>query len=106
MQEREPAAGPDPLPYAEVTDDGYAVRAAETFTAREYGPALLLSGDCPRCGHPISWPLVDAVYKNVTPVPSADADHRAVLCTCESEHPARPAGRSGCGAYWTLEVER
>ncbi|MFI6264176.1 hypothetical protein [Micromonospora sp. NPDC051006] len=105
MQDREPAAGPGPLPYAEVTDDGYAVWAAETFTAREYGPAVLLSGDCPRCRHPSTYPVVEHVYKHVAPSPSDDPGYRTVLCACEAEHPARPAGLTGCGAYWTLLLE-
>ncbi|MEV1330038.1 hypothetical protein AB0J20_10730 [Micromonospora costi] len=106
MQDREPAAGP--LPYAEVTDDGYAARAAETFTAREFGPAVLLSGDCPRCRHPITVPVVDEVYRHEVAGAGDDPGYRTLLCTCEADHPARPAGLSGCGAYWTLllEVER
>ncbi|TDC28597.1 hypothetical protein E1211_27580 [Micromonospora sp. 15K316] len=103
MHDREPAA--DALPYAEVTDDGYAVRAAETFTVREFGPALLLSGDCPRCRHPVTFPVVDHVYRHGSAIPPGDPGYRTVLCTCDAEHPGRPAGPAGCGAYWTLRLE-
>ncbi|WBB67345.1 hypothetical protein [Micromonospora sp. WMMD812] len=108
MQDREPTAGAGPLPYAEVTDDGYAARAAQTFTVREFGPAVLLSGDCPRCRHPITCPIVDEVYKHDGPPAPAGGDYRTVLCTCDAAHPGQPAALSGCGAYWTLllEVER
>ncbi|MEV6811751.1 hypothetical protein [Micromonospora sp. NPDC051296] len=103
MQGREPAAGP--LPYAEITDEGYAVRVAETFTVQEYGPAVLLNGDCPRCQHPISCPIVNHVYRWSGPGTSGDSGYRTVLCTCEGVHPARPDGLTGCGAYWTLRLE-
>ena len=26
------------------------------------------------------------------------------MCTCEDDHPNRPEGLSGCGAYWTLTI--
>ncbi|WP_433529117.1 hypothetical protein ACQPYA_22715 [Micromonospora sp. CA-263727] len=103
MQGGEPAAGP--LPYAETTDDGYAARVAETFTVREFGPAVLLVGDCPRCQHPISCPVVDHVYRSDAPGGSDDPGYRTVLCTCEADHPSRPEWLTGCGAYWTLRLE-
>jgi len=27
-----------------------------------------------------------------------------MMCTCEDEHPQRPEGASGCGAFWTLTI--
>jgi hypothetical protein len=28
----------------------------------------------------------------------------AVLCTSSSDHPGRPEGAVGCGAYWMTEI--
>ncbi|MBX7264627.1 hypothetical protein KIF24_00165 [Micromonospora sp. Llam7] len=104
VQGAEPAA--EPLPYAEVTDAGYAARVAETFTVRQFGPAVLLDGDCPRCQHPITCPIVGEVYRREEEAPTtADSGYRTVLCGCAADHPARPDGLTGCGAYWTLLLE-
>jgi hypothetical protein len=103
VQGREPAA--QPLPYAEVTDEGYATRVAETFSVRQFGPAVLLSGDCPRCQHPISCPIVDEVYRREVPESAGDPGYRTLLCSCAVDHPARPDGLTGCGAYWTVTLE-
>jgi hypothetical protein len=36
---------------------------------------------------------------------AAEAGHKEpMMCTCEDEHPNRPEGFSGCGAYWTLTI--
>ncbi|WP_139218006.1 hypothetical protein [Micromonospora phaseoli] len=102
-QIREPAA--EPLPYAEVTDGEYAARVAQAFTARQFGPAVLLSGDCPRCQHPIVCPIVGEIYRRDAPETSSDPGYRTLLCSCAADHPARPDGLTGCGAYWTLSME-
>ncbi|MFF5057233.1 hypothetical protein ACFY1S_29005 [Micromonospora sp. NPDC000663] len=93
------------LPYAEVTDEAYSVRAAADFTVRQFAFAVQLSGRCPRCDHPTTSTLVDALYRRNAPATVPDADYRAVLCECEADHPARPAGSRGCGAYWTVRLE-
>ena len=36
--------------------------------------------------------------------PGADAADVLLYCRCDDDHPRRPAGRQGCGAYWTLNV--
>ncbi|MEV4758493.1 hypothetical protein AB0J86_25775 [Micromonospora sp. NPDC049559] len=102
----------DRLPYAEVTEPGYAERAAATFQAARPAPGtLLLTGPCPRCGTVIQVPVVDGVYKTTgrfrvggrrEPAPSERLE--PLICTCEEEHPGRPAGRAGCGAYWLLRI--
>ena len=101
MRDDEPATGL--LPYAEVTDEAYAARAAVDFTAQEFEYAVVLSGRCPRCDHPSTTTLVDEVYRR--DVQALDPGYRTVLCECEAEHPPRPDGRRGCGAYWTLRLE-
>ncbi|MEV2241398.1 hypothetical protein [Micromonospora sp. NPDC049891] len=103
MRGREPVA--EPLPYAEVTDDGYATRVAETFSVRRYGPAVLLSGDCPRCQHPITCPIVGEVYRREASQAPVDPGYRTLLCSCAADHPTRPDGLAGCGAYWTVTLE-
>jgi hypothetical protein len=34
-----------------------------------------------------------------------DADTvEPMLCTCDDDHPHRPEGRKGCGAYWNFII--
>ncbi|WP_406078902.1 hypothetical protein [Micromonospora sp. NBC_00858] len=103
MRDDEPAAGV--LPYAEVTDEAYAAQTAASFTVREFEFAVLLSGRCPRCDHTTTSTVVDELYRRDTPAAAQDPGYRTVLCECETDHPARPAGLRGCGAYWTLRLE-
>ncbi|KAB1935319.1 hypothetical protein F8271_21835 [Micromonospora sp. ALFpr18c] len=103
MGDDEPAAGA--LPYAEVTDEAYAARAAAGFAVREFEFAVQLSGRCPRCDHSMTSTLVDGLYRRDASVVASDPDYRTVLCECEADHPARPLGLRGCGAHWTLRLE-
>lgn len=84
---------PAPLPYAEVTDEAYAREAAATFTVREFDAAVVLSGGCPRCQDPITFTLVDAVFRRDAPPaplapdgPTASTPDRTTVGT-----PDRPA---------------
>ncbi|MCX5066287.1 hypothetical protein OOJ91_10405 [Micromonospora lupini] len=101
MRDDEP--GSSPLPYAEVTDEAYATQAAAGFQPQEFEFAVVLSGRCPRCDHPSTTTLVDEVYRKDAATP--DTGYRTLLCECDAEHPGRPAGLRGCGAYWTLWLE-
>ncbi|GAA2195392.1 hypothetical protein [Micromonospora lupini] len=101
MRDDEPVSSP--LPYAEVTDEAYATQAAAGFQPQEFEFAVVLSGRCPRCDHPSTTTLVDEVYRKDVAAP--DPGYRTLLCECEVEHPGRPAGLRGCGAYWTLWLE-
>ncbi|WP_405430732.1 hypothetical protein [Micromonospora sp. NBC_00617] len=101
MRDDEPVSSP--LPYAEVTDEAYATQAAAGFRPQEFEFAVVLSGRCPRCGHPSTTTLVDEVYRKDATAP--DPGYRTLLCECAAEHPGRPAGLRGCGAYWTLWLE-
>jgi hypothetical protein len=89
-----------PLPYAEVTDDAYAAEAAATLTVSEFGPAVVLSGGCPRCHDPFTFTLVNEVFRGETPGPAPVYD--TIFCTCLADHPQRADGQAGCGAYWTV----
>lgn len=102
----------DHLPYVEITEDDYAERAAGTFHASRPAPGtLLLTGPCPRCHTEIRVPVVDGVYKGVgrfrlgagrEPVQSERLE--PMICICDEQHPGRPTGRAGCGAYWLLRI--
>ncbi|WP_131740046.1 hypothetical protein [Actinomadura roseirufa] len=101
-----------PLPYAETTDAEYARLVARTFTTAETRPGtLILSGPCPRCSAPIDIPVVTEVFRarrsrsGGSGGGSGDGPRvEPMACTCDEEHPARPEGVQGCGAYWTLLV--
>ena len=97
-----------PLPYVETTEEEYARLVARTFTVAEPQPGtLVLSGPCPRCSAPIDIPIVTEVFRaGRVRGGRAEGGRRAepMACTCEEEHPDRPDGLHGCGAYWTLLV--
>ena len=100
-----------PLPYAETTNDEYARLVARTFTAAEPHPGtLVLSGPCPRCTAPIDIPVVTEVFRDRRSRRPDRADREPLVepmaCTCDEDHPDRPDGLQGCGAYWTLLVPR
>lgn len=110
---------PAPLPYAEVTDEAYAREAAVTFTVREFDAAVVLSGGCPRCQDPITFTLVDAVFRRDAPPapppapdgPAADTPDRpgaggtvepaTVPAPREATAPAAPTYRT---VFCTCEV--
>lgn len=99
---------PELLPYVEATHPDYARLAAPTFTADEIEPGILqLSGRCPRCAVDIEVTLVDRIYRgagDAHPPSDDDAgdqpDPEPIICNCSEDHPNRPPGRVGCGAYW------
>jgi hypothetical protein len=104
----------EPLPYLEITNEDYGRLAARDFTVEEVrSGTLILRGPCPRCQAPLEVPVVStivrhrsfggSVWRRVDPVPAAD-QVEPMMCTCEDEHPNRPDGRYGCGAYWTVTI--
>ena len=104
-----------PLPYKAITDDTYAVDAAKSFSVTELGHGtLVLRGPCPRCRALIDIPVVSSIFRSSWSVGSwlrarapktAEAGHKEpMMCTCEGDHPNRPEGHKGCGAYWTLTI--
>jgi hypothetical protein len=99
------------LPYDEVTDGFYSATATTTFTAFEAGPGTVqLTGPCPRCGTVIEVSVVSGIYKSVRrlrrtqPRPPPATRVAPVICTCVDDHPGRPEGKVGCGAYWLLSL--
>ncbi|MET9269611.1 hypothetical protein [Kribbella sp. NPDC003557] len=115
------------VPYREVSEPGYAERAAGTFVIENFGVGTsLLGGRCPRCDASIEVPLVDDVFRGdlsgrpggVTRPggtsrpggpggpdgPATRSRSVPIICTCTEVHPGRPADRVGCGAYWIFDV--
>ncbi|MEV4693556.1 hypothetical protein AB0K27_20935 [Micromonospora echinospora] len=103
-----------PKPYLEITEDSYASFAAEHFKVEELKPeTLVLRGPCPRCGGVMEAPVVDSIFRSMRGIrfwrrqspPAAAKSHvEPMMCDCSEDHPDRPDGRSGCGAYWTLTI--
>lgn len=92
------------VPYREVTDAEFSVRAAETFTAERLDPGvLLLAGPCPRCAAVISIPIFNQVFRQGGTV-GTGRRLETVMCTCGEPHQDRPDAYLGCGAYWTFEL--
>ncbi|MFE2579221.1 hypothetical protein [Streptomyces sp. NPDC059378] len=96
------------VPYEEITEDAYSdafVHGARAIPTRR---GVLLDGGCPRCAGQMSYPLVDKVFRSPLPsaaqVPATDSKVVALLCTCPEDHPARPDGERGCGAYWNITL--
>ncbi|KUN79275.1 hypothetical protein [Streptomyces griseoruber] len=96
----------DPVPYEEGSSQGYSERAADRFElvrhARRY---LVASGPCPRCNAHLEIPIVtEAVRALGNGGPASGGTEVPMYCECEGEHPGRPDGEEGCGAYWLLVV--
>lgn len=103
----------EPLPYLEITDEDYGRRAANEFTVEEFrSDTLILRGPCPRCRAPLEIPVVGTVVHRASfgrPWRRPDRPQTAeqvepMMCICEDDHPNRPDGRHGCGAYWTVTI--
>lgn len=105
-----------PLPYQETTAVEFGQHVVRTFTVTEPRPGtLILSGRCPRCAAAIDVPVVNGVFRSLRPRlgrrrtegrPGTASQSRVelMMCTCDEDHPDRPAGRYGCGAYWSVRV--
>jgi hypothetical protein len=90
--------------------DMTSAQAAE-FVVERYERDDLIVGRCPSCGHSMTAPLFDEVFRarrfpwrRETQTPAGDPGI-PMVCTCEGDqHPGRPENLSfGCGAYWALE---
>ncbi len=97
---------PQPLAFEEVTDDAFGERSA-SFEVRPTEGGVILHGPCPRCGDVMEFAHVERVYRGLgrrrRHYESSSVIN--VACTCSGEHPGRPAGEVGCGAYWNILVE-
>lgn len=108
--------GQEPRPYNEVSDPGYAECAAGKFTLDMSQPGFpVLRGTCPRCKDFMIYPVLDDVYKTIRPNDDGATSETSgeagsggrvepMICTCEAEHPGKPTGAEGCGAYWSLRL--
>ncbi len=110
-----PTPGSELRPYQESTQDSYAEWAADTFTVQETEPGvILLHGRCPQCQANIEIIVVTIIFASrrrlrswLRPDRAAAPDaeiEQPVMCTCQDEHPGRPDGRIGCGAYWMMII--
>ncbi len=112
-----PSPDRNPLPYREVSEGDYAQRAADqNFVLDMSEPGVpILRGTCPRCSDFMIFPVLEDVYKVISPknqhaalAAKGAGDSRdqiePMICTCEKEHPGRPAQAEGCGAYWKLRL--
>ncbi|MFH0173786.1 hypothetical protein ACIA6D_17460 [Streptomyces cacaoi] len=100
------------LPYQETSEQHYTTAAFATFTVETADLHLLiLRGPCPRCGAEIEIPVIDTMLSGsraalpfgAAPVP-AESRTEPVLCTSAADHPGRPEGAVGCGAYWMAAI--
>ncbi|MGD9525606.1 MAG: hypothetical protein AB7V44_02335 [Pseudonocardia sp.] len=101
---------PDPEPYEEQTADDYAERFVQGALSTPTRRGVLLRGTCPRCAHPMGFQVVTEIFQTSAacgPGPaSAATEEKPLLCTCELDHPGRPAAGEGCGAYWNVRLTR
>jgi hypothetical protein len=106
------------LPYVPSSSTAWDKLAASTATVEvvpdQVQPEqLLVTGDCPRCGHATVWrePLVkfaglkgkhllSGLLSRATPETERDFE---VICECGEAHPGQDH-RYGCGASWSLHV--
>ena len=83
---------------------------AKAFAVKEFIDEgvrkLLLSGPCPRCGHPISLDLTDRIGVGLAAA-SSKPIQVIVKCKCGMPHPGAPDGQPlGCGAQGVVSIKR
>lgn len=88
------------LPFEERTDDEYSQRFVDACSVAEIRRGYLLTGPCPRCTDSMEFELPTGIFLG-TGLRATD-DSLPVMCTCKGDHPGRPNGDEGCGAYWTV----
>jgi hypothetical protein len=95
-----------PIAFAVITEDSYAVHAATFDIEETVDRTIVLRGSCRRCDHPMEYMVAGRVVKglgaDVTTRPQSKLE--PMFCTCQMDHPGRPAEYDGCGAYWDLEI--
>jgi hypothetical protein len=105
------------MPYREAFDLEFAERAAASFSASVVDEdTVSLTGPCPRCGTGMNvvvpsemffadrTRLLRRLLGRPGRQPSPPDQEVPMFCSCRAEHPGRPEGRTGCGAYWNLAV--
>lgn len=100
MEPEQPVGG---LAYEEVGLPEYAEQASRSFELAGTGAGMvILRGRCPRCGLAMRFPVAERIYRG--DAPGNGTAPTVVFCTAEDPFPGRPAGRTGCGAYWSLLI--
>ncbi|MFE2943779.1 hypothetical protein ACFXKG_32710 [Streptomyces sp. NPDC059255] len=104
-----------PLDYETTTEPRYAQEVAQNHDLQHVkGDDYVIVYTCPRCGAAQEDPLFEPGFRAARAAnapagarPAAAASANVLLpmsCHCMGTHDARPEGRSGCGAYWTVEL--
>ncbi|WP_143268812.1 hypothetical protein [Amycolatopsis vastitatis] len=105
-----------PDEYQEKNEPEFTNKVATTFTSHEAPDgSVLLRGPCPRCGHVTEHLISAGVLRRASRLwsrradrelpPDEDEDER-MCCYCDGEHSGQPDGYRGCGAFWSLKVDR
>ncbi|WP_436532518.1 hypothetical protein [Actinoplanes sp. HUAS TT8] len=99
-----------PLPYEECTDAAYAEHASR-FDVEQVGRSTVLRGICQRCRHVMEYLIRGHVVRTggrwpfSRPQPELPATGtERMICTCDGDHPNRPDGFKGCGAFWDVTI--
>ena len=98
---------PDALEYKEVTEPDFGASAADAFSVVSIRGGVILRGSCPRCGDLMEFPYVERVYRGLGGQAQQAGQLGVVqmVCTCTAQHPRRPEGEEGCGAYWNVVLQ-
>ncbi|MBP0932457.1 hypothetical protein J0X20_02205 [Streptomyces sp. KCTC 0041BP] len=117
-----PPAGPPssspghlPLPYEETTDPHYAQEVVRNHALQQVKKDdYVIVFTCPRCGAAQEDPLFEPGFRSLRTAGAPAAGVAAasstntvlpMSCRCRGDiHAGCPDGRSGCGAYWTVEM--
>ncbi|MEU4827092.1 hypothetical protein AB0H37_34915 [Actinomadura sp. NPDC023710] len=98
----------DPLAFAETTTPAYAAAfLAEDFAYEIVDDGVVLRGRCPRCRATVEANAFEnvVVRKGAEGGSFVQGPHPIpVYCTCLLDHPGRPEGIEGCGAYWRITM--
>ncbi|MCX4632925.1 hypothetical protein [Streptomyces sp. NBC_01443] len=89
-----------PLTYDEVSEPQFAELAVASFTVEEHEGMTILTGPCPRCGRVFRFPVAAEVFRG----PEEEGEEILVYCLSSADFAARPPDRTGCGAYWRLNL--
>ncbi|MEU6367274.1 hypothetical protein ABZ876_16440 [Streptomyces sp. NPDC046931] len=92
-------------PYRETTAGDFAARYTSGLRiVSADADVAVFSGRCPRCGCDFTYTHTGRVFRSPRRAPSPA--QVPVICTCTADHPGRPPGEEGCGAYWNIILER
>lgn len=75
---------------------------------------IVARGPCPRCGDDVAFTMETSAAVPVPIGPLGKGGETTfdqyetidVACRCEGVHPGRPAGATGCGIAFRVEIER